>query len=157
MIEGIANRFHLHVRWCGTPFSKSPDTSRPRSSTASCTSSVSAIQLVSASTASSLCCAPKAACTAARANGAPGRGRYFHGARRPSGISLSKPVRGVTAKGGSVGGGGIVWGRFDSCQHFVITDAGVYGGRGIWGALVSHMGTIAGGRGVSISIRPLSG
>jgi len=89
----------VHVRWCGTPSSKSPDTCRPTSSTAHCTSSVSEMRVFSTSACLlSLCCASKVA----RANGAPnvkrksapasGRGRYSHGARRPSGISLSNPV-----------------------------------------------------------------
>ena len=91
----------------------SPDTCRPRPSTARCTSSVSATRTFTS--ASPMVCLlspsrhgpnPKpvpdaiVAHTAAGDNGAPnvtlrrapGRGRNFHGARRPSGMSLSNPV-----------------------------------------------------------------
>ena len=91
----------------------SPDTCRPRPSTARCTSSVSATRtFTSASPMVSLLSPSRhgpnpnpvpdaiVAHTAAGDNGAPnvtlrrapGRGRNFHGARRPSGMSLSNPV-----------------------------------------------------------------
>jgi len=132
--------FHVSFRngggngGCGPspgPVNRSPDTCRPSASTARCTTSVIAMRTslslhrrastsaAAPETTSSHVVAPSAPRTAAGDTGvpkvtlrrAPGRGRYFHGAWRPSGISLSKPV--------------------------------------------IHMGTIVGGQGVSIKIRPL--
>ena len=60
----------------------------------------------------------------------------------------------MTAKGGFVGEGNNV-GQVGSGQRFVVRMQ-EYIGRGRSGAPVSHMGIIAGGWGVSISIRPLN-
>ena len=135
------------------PVRRFPDTCRPSASTARCTTSVttmrtslSLLRCTSASAAApgttsshvDVAVPPSAARTTAGDIGvpnvtlrcAPGRGKYFHGAWRPSGMSLSKPA----------------------CVR-AFRDEG-RGGRGR-NAPVIHMGMIVGGRGVSIKIRPL--
>ncbi|KAH9961987.1 hypothetical protein BC827DRAFT_1155167 [Russula dissimulans] len=96
-----------------TPFSESPDTYRPKSSTARCTSPVSAMRLVSTSTCAlvlSLCRVPKVARTAAGATahrtlrlGAHPGGEVFPWRAAVFWHQLVEPCDRVTAKGESVG------------------------------------------------------
>jgi len=110
--------------------SKFPDTCRPRTSTARCTNSITAMRVSTSATPplltypSSLPSSrhdprtldpnPSVARTDVSGNGAPndtlrlapGRGKKRHGARRPSGMSLSKPIAQLIGEGSSWWGGG---------------------------------------------------
>jgi len=74
----------------------------------------------------------------------PERGKKRHGARQPSGMSLSKPIAQL------IGEGCLWWGG--SMRHFFVSSFVV---RECWedeDALVIHMGMIVGMRDVSISM-----